>query len=128
MSYKRKCGCTIADGEDTAVRKGYELGGYVKSFCEEHEVKGNPMTNTTELIEGVNLPRLTRKIRDCEGEVAAQLVLEHTITLIKDHYREALVEGVNDKEACPSLIISDYPSILWIQKKHLIKTINETLK
>ena len=36
MSHKKKCGCVIADGKDRAVRKGFELGGYVKEFCKYH--------------------------------------------------------------------------------------------
>jgi hypothetical protein len=37
MSHKLKCGCVIADANDRAVKKGYELGGYVKEFCATHK-------------------------------------------------------------------------------------------
>lgn len=34
---KLKCGCVIADSRNTSsVRKGIEVGGYVKEFCEKH--------------------------------------------------------------------------------------------
>jgi hypothetical protein len=40
MMNKKKCGCIIANAANTpAVRNGYEMGGYVKSFCAEHAVK-----------------------------------------------------------------------------------------
>lgn len=43
-----KCGCVIADSKNTpAVRDGYEMGGYVKSFCSEHGAP-DPMTTNTE--------------------------------------------------------------------------------
>lgn len=37
---KRKCGCVYADRYNTkAVRDGFEMGGYVKDFCEQHKPK-----------------------------------------------------------------------------------------
>lgn len=36
MSHRRKCGCVIADNKDSSVRGGFEMGGYIKGFCEEH--------------------------------------------------------------------------------------------
>jgi len=36
MSHRRKCGCLIADNRDTLVKKGIEVGGYVKEFCSQH--------------------------------------------------------------------------------------------
>ena len=37
MSHTIKCGCVIADSKDRSVQLGYELGGYVKEFCAEHD-------------------------------------------------------------------------------------------
>ena len=39
---KLKCGCIYADRYNTeAVRKGYEMGGYLKKACQKHgKVKG----------------------------------------------------------------------------------------
>lgn len=38
-----KCGCVIATPKNTeSVRKGFEMGGYVKSFCYRHGSKKKP--------------------------------------------------------------------------------------
>lgn len=35
---KLKCGCVMATSKNTdSVRKGFELGGYVKQFCAKHD-------------------------------------------------------------------------------------------
>lgn len=35
---KLKCGCVIATSKNTAsVRKGFEMGGYVKKWCHKHD-------------------------------------------------------------------------------------------
>ena len=39
MSHRNKCGCLVADGKDRSVRKGFELGGYTKEFCDKHKPK-----------------------------------------------------------------------------------------
>lgn len=39
---KLKCGCVVATSKNTAsVRKGFEMGGYVKDWCEKHDGRAN---------------------------------------------------------------------------------------
>jgi len=40
---KRKCGCVYADRFNTsAVRKGFEMGGYLRSPCANHSKQKTP--------------------------------------------------------------------------------------
>jgi len=39
----RKCGCVYADSKNTlGVRRGFEMGGYLKKPCEKHRKRENP--------------------------------------------------------------------------------------
>lgn len=45
---KQKCTCVYATAENTeAVRKGYEMGGYVKEFCPMHAAEAAEAPNTS---------------------------------------------------------------------------------
>lgn len=38
---RAQCGCIYATSQNTkSVRDGYEMGGYVKTFCDRHKVEG----------------------------------------------------------------------------------------
>ena len=37
ITTKRKCGCEYISERDPAVRKGYEMGGYLWKACPAHE-------------------------------------------------------------------------------------------
>lgn len=54
---RRKCGCVYATAQNTeTVRKGLEMGGYVKEFCAEHRPEarqGDPMTTNDRTEPGV---------------------------------------------------------------------------
>lgn len=44
----KKCGCVIADHCNTsAVRNGYELGGYIKTRCNRHQKEWDERLNNT---------------------------------------------------------------------------------
>ena len=50
MSHKLKCGCVVSDSNDTAVKKGFILGGATEKRCEEHmpakKTSGEPQYET----------------------------------------------------------------------------------
>lgn len=55
---KLKCGCVVADSRNTAaVRKGFEMGGYVKHFCAEHKPKLYATNEQHAVVISKDLPR-----------------------------------------------------------------------
>lgn len=74
------------------------------------------MTNTTELIDEVS--ELAIDLDASRGGECWDKDIEEIITLIKDHYREALVEGIETRlqfRSCPCY-------------QEVTKTINEVMK
>lgn len=58
ITNKRKCGCEYISERDQAVRKGYELGGYLHKACPAHN-KGIDMKVTNlelEIAKAINGP------------------------------------------------------------------------
>lgn len=56
-----KCGCIIADSNNTiSVRKGFEMGGYVKQFCDFHLNDGNEeeSENTSERFAAIGAAKI----------------------------------------------------------------------
>lgn len=83
----RQCGCIYANARNTtAVRKGYEQGGYLKRPCEHH----HPERNTTSAQEGT----MSNEAKKAPTLVEMLELIKHHAETVESLYSETKEGGI----------------------------------
>lgn len=106
---ERKCGCVIATEINTpSVKRGFEVGGYIKEFCDQHKPKSVEVKHGLDRVYDAEMRKddiykLSEKIWDAMSEVDYD-PMHPKFDQIQDPTKDKVIEYATD-------IILGFPSL-----------------